>query len=396
MEGKPAQPLKISPDLAECLYDELESRLSPSAVVADKKRPAEIILGDIRRMVASIDRISTAHAFEIGGFVQEYGAAMAAEATSTFKARQELNIEKASREGPGNSVHPYLKDPENARAYALLARQQTGSLRTWAKSLSWSRGRMERFLAACEKYALAYVARSRAGTRFRPLIVGSIGVPGVSDQEAKTPETPPSITRARAVELTTKSGLTAVITNPRDLFRNRESVVNRENGDGLKNRLRLKAEDLQEGAGELVAAMNGILCRNHPLKFQPVRLDQLGSHRAARRWLTEFGIPLPDAIQLLKRKVMEFNPTRVNGDMPRSLGFFTRTVHAEWRRVLRDREQLKPSQEGEMRLNRREPLVTAEDAEPPRSPEQISEHMAQLHAEFDRLANDPMAWRLRE
>jgi len=395
VESKPGQPLKIPPHLAECRYEELESRLSPLGLVADKTRLAEIILGDIRRMVASIDRISTADAFRLGGFVEEYGHATAAEAASAFQGDRRVNTEKASRESRGSSVHPYLKDPENARAYALLARQETGSVRTWANSLSWSRGRMERFLAACEKYALADVTRSHGGTHFRPLIVGSIGVPGVPDG-AETAETRPSIVRARAVELTTKAGLTAVSTDPRDLFRNRESVVNRENGDRLKNRLRPNAEERQEGAGELVAAMNGILCRNHPLDFQPVGLEQAGSHRAARRWLVEFGIPLADAIEILKRKVMAFNPMRINGEMPRSIGFFTHAMRAEWRRVLRDREQLKLSQEDEMRLNRREPLVTAGDAEPPMSPEQIVEHMAQLRAEFERVANDPKASRLRQ
>jgi hypothetical protein len=37
---------------------------------------------------------------------------------------------------------------------------------------------------------------------------------------------------------------------------------------------------------------------------------------AARRWLVELGIPLVDAIEILKRKAMAFNRGRINGEMP--------------------------------------------------------------------------------
>jgi len=60
----------------------------------------------------------------------------------------------------------------------------------------------------------------------------------------------------------------------------------------------------------------GCGARNHPPEFQPVGLEQAGSHRGARRWLVELGIPLVDAIEILKRKAMAFNPERINGEMP--------------------------------------------------------------------------------
>jgi hypothetical protein len=60
----------------------------------------------------------------------------------------------------------------------------------------------------------------------------------------------------------------------------------------------------------------GCGARNHPPEFQPVGLDQAGSHRAARRWLVELGIPLIDAIEILKCKAMAFNPEKINGEMP--------------------------------------------------------------------------------
>ena len=295
-------------------------------------------------------------------------------------------------------VHPYLKDPENARAYALLARQKTGSLRTWAYSLSWSRGRVERFLAACERYALADVARSRAGTQFRPLIVGSIGAPGVPDEaetpvpdEPETPETLPSIPRSHAVGLTTKPGLRAVSAHPRGYQSNRESVVN-PGRDRLKNGLRKKAQkhEPQSGAEDLIAAMNEVLCRTHPLDYLPVDLNQAGSHRAARRWLVELGIPLEDAIALLRGKCMHFNPAKVfNAEMPRSIGFFTKAVTAEWRRLRRDREQLKLSAQTEVHYVEYEPY--REEQKRPFSAQALEAG----RAEMERLANDPNAMKER-
>lgn len=116
---------------------------------------------------------------------------------------------------------------------------------------------------------------------------------------------------------------------------------------------------------ELVAAMNEILCHNHPMDFLPVDVDQPGSHLAARRWLVEFGIPLPDALRILRQKCACFNPAKVfRSEFPRSLGFFTKSITAEWRRVLRDREQFKLFPKDEMHVEPRHAQRPAGKFEP--------------------------------
>jgi hypothetical protein len=49
-----------------------------------EKRTAPIILADIERMLASIDGISTADAFRLGGLVREYGQATAGDIAGVF------------------------------------------------------------------------------------------------------------------------------------------------------------------------------------------------------------------------------------------------------------------------------------------------------------------------
>lgn len=135
--------------------------------------------------------------------------------------------------------------------------------------------------------------------------------------------------------------------------------------------------------------MNATLCPKWPLDFLPVQLDNKGSHHAAKIWLVDNRIPLPDALDILRKKCHGFDPARMkSGDAPRTLGCFTRSVLTEWRRVLRDREQLKLFAKMDVHVEPRSPRVP--HREEPKRPTS-AEAIAQGKAEMERLRNDPQA-----
>ena len=250
-------------------------------------------------------------------------------------------------------MHRYLEHPDRARAYAHLIEHPIGTLRAWATALGWTTGKVQRFIASLSRYRLGEIVADKHGTTFRPL----------------------------GGEKVHRFGASACI----DVHRC-ASAPNQEPCTGLiQPRFRPRPIELQEGTAELVAVMNGILCRNHPMSYLPVRVDNYGSNRAAKRWLIELEIPLADAIEMLTRKAQAFNPAKVNGEMPRSLGFFTKSVVAEWRRILRDRQQLGLFPKMNMQLERSSidvapalPQSKPEPERPTAAPETLSAVMTRL------------------
>lgn len=247
-------------------------------------------------------------------------------------------------------THAFLSDPENLRAFQQLTAAPTGSVRKWERLLGWRPGRMQRFLNNLIEYGLAEVTSCKQFSAFKPLV-------GVADC----------------------SGVMCSVAAPNQAA----------SGLTTKPRFGGSPVELQEGGEDLIALMNGILCRNHPLDYLPVQLNNWGSHKAARIWLVELNIPMKDALEILTQRCATFNPSKINGDMPRSLGFFTKSMRAEWQRRQRDRQQLGLFPKMEMKVERVASPYNPEPEPPPPTPEQI----AALRAEFERVAADPDAKR---
>jgi len=257
-------------------------------------------------------------------------------------------------------MHRYLEDPDRARAYALLIERPNGTLRTWATALGWTTGKMQRFMASLSRYRLGEIVSDRHGTTFRPnsdLKVHRL-VSGCTDVHRCV----------SAAQLGTGSGLTGT----------------RYAGTPATK------EEPQPGADRLIEAMNEILVSNLGEHYTAVSLDNYGSHRAARRWLVGAGIPLEEAIVLLRRHVSRFDLSKEkNGKPPISLGYFTKPMLREWSMMQREREQLALLPAIDMQVERVHPPAvpigsTMLQNEPsrPSSPETA----AAFRAEFERGA----------
>lgn len=200
--------------------------------------------------------------------------------------------------------HPFLKDPENLRAFQQLSASPTGSVRKWEQLLGWKPGRMQRYLASLAKYELAEVESCKQHSVFRPLT-------GVADRSVVS----------RSVAAPVKQGHCSGLTKP-----------------SLRQKPRGKAAE-QEGADLLIDAMNRSMKRFD--SYLPVRADNFGSHRAAKRWLVDEQIPLEEAITLLYRAAEGFSLALApGGDYPASIAFFSKKVTSTWRAIQRDRHQL--------------------------------------------------------
>jgi hypothetical protein len=117
----------------------------------------------------------------------------------------------------------------------------------------------------------------------------------------------------------------------------------------------------------MVALMNGILCKRHPMSFLPVQTNNPASHAAARVWLVDLGIPFPDAVEILTDRCSTFDPHKINGDMPRSLGFFTKSVKTRWQKMQARRQQLPLFPKMELKVVQREQHTPEPERIPPAS-----------------------------
>jgi hypothetical protein len=250
-------------------------------------------------------------------------------------------------------THPFLADPENLRAFQQLTASPTGSVRKWEQLLGWRPGRLQRFLANLVKYELAEIESCRQLSVFRPR-VGVAGRSGVMCSVA-----PP------------KQGHCSSLTKP-----------------SLRQKPRGKAEQ-QPGAELLIDAMNRSMKRFD--SYLPVRADNFGSHRAAKRWLVDEQIPLEEAVTLLYRAAEGFDLNQAPGhDYPASIAYFSKVVTRSWQMMQKHRQQLGLFPKQEMQVVR-VPEYKAQPTPPAATEEQI----AALRMEFERAANDPATPRIR-
>ena len=202
-------------------------------------------------------------------------------------------------------THPFLSDPENAKAYQTLCDCPSGSTRSWAAKAGWTHARMRTFIKNLDRLNVARVEKLPHGSLFMP-----VSTCAKSCEPVSTCATP---------YLGSKS----------------ESDKVPRYAEAAAERQRPIADPDDE---RLIAAANTILEGHH--KWPTILLDNSGSIVAARKILKV--VPVDRAIPLLQQAVRFFNPSASGGEPLKSLGhpFITRYVINEWRRIQRDREQL--------------------------------------------------------
>lgn len=198
--------------------------------------------------------------------------------------------------------HPFLLDPDRARAYRILCDHPSGSTRSWADQIGWTRAQVRGFLAALTKFGLAEVTPlGRLGSVFRPGETGLDRAP--LGETGRDRATEPVYPRA-PTDVLGSSGLTA-------------------------SRCALARVDV-DNCAELA-----ITAANDPFRglseWWPISLDHQGSHVMVEGWLGK-GIPPEDIVRLVAMRARKWNIEKAGGP-PRSLGapWFKNGVPADWR-----------------------------------------------------------------
>jgi hypothetical protein len=207
-------------------------------------------------------------------------------------------------------THPYLADPERAAAFAYLSANPSGSRARWAKGLTWSPSKVQRFIEALVRFRLAEIEVVRGYfSVFKPLIE------------------PPSLDPFGPINDRSETG-PKPINNRSDSGRAHLEALD----SGYLVSRYAKAPPKNGGNAEAmtcIAVVNEVLGANFGEHYTPISHDNHGSHRAVQHWI-EVGIPLEAMTRLLRMKAAVFNPEKINGDMPRSLAFFTKWILKEW------------------------------------------------------------------
>jgi hypothetical protein len=194
-------------------------------------------------------------------------------------------------------THPYLADPERAAAFAYLVANPSGSRARWAKGLSWSPSKVQRFIEALLRFRLAEIEVNPYFTHFNPLVeVEPPKLSAVSDRSA--PGQQPIKNRSAAGQAHLEALDSGYLVS-------RYGKAPAKNGGNAE-------------AMTCIAVVNEVLGANFGQNYTPISHDNHGSHRAVQHWI-EVGIPLDAMTRLLRMKAAVFNPSKINGDMPRSL-----------------------------------------------------------------------------
>jgi hypothetical protein len=212
--------------------------------------------------------------------------------------------------------HPFLQDPENARGYAHLLAVPLGTVRTWAKSLGWSRSKTQRFLASLSRYQIGEVQSCKTHSVFRPLDGKSQGIPHH-----------PSISLP-AVALT--HDVSRCVPGRPGMSRCVPAALG---SAGLERKEPSATADAagSEYSRALIVAMNDALSARFKESYRPRLLDNKSSIAAAGR-LELAGVPVDKAEAHLLIQCRLFNPSKHGkGELPKSLAYFERGVLKAWR-----------------------------------------------------------------
>jgi hypothetical protein len=242
-------------------------------------------------------------------------------------------------------MHPYLSDPEHLRAFQHLTASPTGSVRKWEQLLGWKPGRLQRFLAVLRENGLAEVESCHKHSIFRPLVTVA----------------------GRSVAM-------------RSVAPPKQEQFSSLKKPSLRQRPREK-EQQQPGADLLIDAMNRSMKRFD--SYLPVRADNFGSHRAARRWLVDESIPLEEAVTLLYRAAEGFSIDLAPGNAyPESIAYFSKVVVTRWRVMQKHRQQLGLFPKAEMEVVR-VPVHTPDPQGPRSTDESRSQVMEGLRQQME-------------
>lgn len=205
-------------------------------------------------------------------------------------------------------THPFLEDPENDRAFAQLLAVPTGSVRTWAKSLGWSNGKMQRFLASLARYRLGEIQSCQHHSVFRPLNSGA----RIEQERERNPAPKQKPERVhRSVSVRTDAHRPPL------------------GSSGLRTKKPSAAGT--EYSTALITAMNEALAALFKESYRPVLLDNVSSIDTAQQ-LELAGVPVERAEAHLLVQCRLFNPSKHGkGDLPRSLAYFKRGIMKAWK-----------------------------------------------------------------
>jgi hypothetical protein len=196
-------------------------------------------------------------------------------------------------------MHPFLADPENAKAYQTLCDHPRGSTRAWATKAGWTHSKMVRFLEFLKKEELCRIDPRRPGSLFIPTVP--------------------------------KRSETFRNTDVLDVKSNSNNDVSRYGEAPAKAKQRAPVADPDDI--RLIAAANEVL---RDRGWQTIDEANYGSIAGARKILKV--VPVDRAVPLVESAVRFFNPSATGGESLRSLGhpFITKYVINEFRRTQRD------------------------------------------------------------
>lgn len=200
-------------------------------------------------------------------------------------------------------IHPYLIDPERAQAFAYLVANPWGSRVRWAQALRWNPSKLQRFIDALVRFRLAEIeVTAGCPTHFKSLID-----PPISSRSGSDPT--PIKNRSAADQPYPEASRSG-------------SSVSRCGNKPQQNSGNAEAMTC-------IATVNEVLLANFGANYEPIRPDNFGSHRAVVAWI-QAGMSLEDMTRLLRQKAAAFNPEKSGGELPRSLGYFTKWMLKEW------------------------------------------------------------------
>lgn len=210
--------------------------------------------------------------------------------------------------------HPFLQDPENARGYAHLLAVPLGTVRTWAKSLGWKKGKMQRFLASLSRHQIGELQSCKTHSVFRPL---NAPIHPFTPRVKIAPIAPTHDVYRRVPGVPGTDRYTSAALGSTGLEAKEPSA---------------KADTAgSEYSRALITAMNEALLARFKESYRPVLLDNRSSIRAATR-LELAGVPLAKGEAHLLVQCRLFNPSKHGkGELPKSLAYFERGTLKAWR-----------------------------------------------------------------